>query len=71
MHFIHQDLNRSATLVDGEGTYTHKECKVILTVMGRAQAVKLRMFIRSIDPQAFMVISNTSEIIGKGFRQTL
>ena len=71
VRFIHQDLNRSATLIEGEGTYTHKECKVILTVMGRAQAVKLRMFIRSIDPQAFMVISNTSEIIGKGFRQTL
>jgi len=69
--FIHKDLNRSATLLTGEGTYSKEDRKVILTVMGRAQAVRLRLFIRAIDPNAFMVISNTSEIIGKGFRQTL
>ena len=71
IHFIHNDLNRSATLLTGEGTYSKEDRKVILTVMGRAQAVRLRLFIRAIDPNAFMVISNTSEIIGKGFRQTL
>ncbi len=71
VEFIHKELNRSATLVDGEGAFAHEERKVILTVMNRAQAVKLRTYIRFVDPQAFMVISNTSEIIGKGFRQTL
>ena len=64
-------LNRSATILSGEGAFTHESRKVILTVMGRAQAVKLRLYIRSIDPHAFIVISNTSEIIGKGFRETL
>ena len=71
VNFIHKELNRSATLLSGEGTYKKENRKVILTVMGRAQAVKLRLYIREIDPNAFMVISNTSEIIGKGFRQTL
>ena len=71
VEFIHKELNRSATLLSGEGTYKKENRKVILTVMGRAQAVRLRLYIRAIDPNAFMVISNTSEIIGKGFRQTL
>ena len=69
--FIKGTLNRSATILSGEGAFTHEGRKVILTVMSRAQAVKLRLYIRSIDPYAFIVISNTSEIIGKGFRETL
>lgn len=69
--FIKGTLNRSATILSGEGAFTHEGRKVILTVMGRSQAVKLRLYIRSIDPHAFIVISNTSEIIGKGFRETL
>ena len=35
--------------------------------MTRYQAVKLRNFIKQEEPEAFILISNTSEIIGKGF----
>ena len=66
--FIHKKLNRSATLFTAEGTYSHTPRKVILTVMKRSQAVQLRNFIRRTDPHAFMMITNSSEIIGKGFR---
>jgi uncharacterized membrane-anchored protein YitT (DUF2179 family) len=38
-----------------------------MTTMRRAQAVKLRNFIHETEPSAFMLISNSSEIIGKGF----
>ena len=69
--YIKKELNRSATLVTGEGAYTHEGRKLILTVLNRAQAVRLRGYIRNIDPHAFIVITNTSQIIGKGFRQTL
>ena len=41
---------------------------LITTVLNRKQAIKLRSFIREIDKKAFITISNTSEIIGKGFR---
>ncbi len=66
--FIHHQLNRSATVFTAEGTYSHTPRKVILTVMKRSQAVQLRNFIRRNDPHAFMMITNSSEIIGKGFR---
>lgn len=69
--FIKQQLNRSATVVNGQGAFTRGEKKVILTVLNRSQAVKLQAYVRSVDPDAFIVITNTSQIIGKGFRQAL
>ncbi len=66
--FIHEKLTRSATIFEAEGTYTHHKKYVILTVMKRGQAVQLRNYIKWNEPGAFMMITNSSEIIGKGFR---
>lgn len=66
--FIMNKLNRSATVYDAEGTYEHRKKKVIITIMKRSQAVELRNFIRYTQPSAFIAITNSSEIIGKGFR---
>lgn len=60
-------LNRSATVFQAQGAFTHHNKTVIMTTMKRSQAVKLRNFIRSVEPTAFVLISNSSEIIGKGF----
>ncbi|NLZ82390.1 MAG: YitT family protein [Clostridiales bacterium] len=68
-NFILKSLNRSATVVDAKGAYLEHDKKIIITVMNRAQAVLLRKFIKDNDPDAFIFISNTSEIIGRGFRQ--
>ena len=65
--YITGTLNRSATLWEGEGAYTHEKKWVVLTALSRAQAVALRRYLKSIDPQAFMLITNSSEIFGKGF----
>ena len=66
--FIHQDLHRSATIYKAEGAYSHTEKNIVLVVLKRSQAVRLRRFIKEIEPTAFMMITNSSEIIGKGFR---
>ena len=66
--FIIRDLHRSSTVVDGEGAYSHKDRKVVLTSVRRGEAVRLRQKCKEIDPHSFMFITNTSEIIGKGFR---
>ena len=66
--FIMNKLNRSATVYDAEGTYEHRRKEVIITIMKRSQAVELRNFIRRTQPSAFIAITNSSEIIGKGFR---
>lgn len=66
--YILNTLHRSATVFDAKGAFTDQDKKIILTVMNRSQAVQLRRHIRQIDPDAFLLITNTSEIIGRGFR---
>ncbi|MGB8455783.1 MAG: YitT family protein [Anaerocolumna sp.] len=66
--YILNHLHRSATIFDGKGAFSDKERKIILTVMNRSQAVLLRRYIKQIEPEAFILITNTSEIIGRGFR---
>ncbi len=67
-NYIINELHRGATRVPGQGAFAHEDETVILTVMSRAQAVMLRRFIRQNTSHSFMMITNTSEIIGKGFR---
>lgn len=66
--YIVKELHRSATVCDATGAFSGQNKKIILTVMNRAQAVQLRHFIRQEQPTAFILITNTSEIIGRGFR---
>ncbi len=66
--YIINELHRSATVQTAFGAYTHKEEKVLMSVLTRSEAARLRIFLRKTDPHAFMTIVNSSEIIGKGFR---
>ena len=66
--FITAELHRSATRLHGEGSYTHEGKTVLLTVVSRHEALLLRNYIHKQDPAAFMIITSSTEIIGKGFR---
>ena len=66
--YITEGLHRGATQLHGEGVYTHEGKTVLMTVVTRQQAVKLRNYIREADPGAFMIITSSTEIIGNGFR---
>ncbi len=66
--YIIHTLNRSSTVIDAEGAYSHEKRKVVLIACRRGEAVKLLKKSKEIDPHSFMFITNTSEIIGKGFR---
>lgn len=65
--FIVNTLSRSASVCHAKGAYSGNDKYIIFTALNRMQAVRLRNFIRQNDPKAFILISNTSEIIGKGF----
>ena len=65
--FIMNGLERSATVYHGEGVYSHKDKKIILTVVDVRQAVLLQRFIDEVDPQAFLMVTKSSEVVGKGF----
>lgn len=66
--YIVKDLNRSATITPGYGAYSGRRVMQIMSVLSRREAMRLRLYVREIDPGAFMTIVNSSEIIGRGFR---
>lgn len=68
--YITQVLHRGATELKGEGAYTHQGRTVMLTVVNRREGIMLRRYVKQVDPTAFLLIMNTGEIIGKGFRGT-
>ena len=65
--FIVKTLHRGATLEDVHGAYTKSHKTMIVTVLNRSQALALRKYVHSADPHAFMVITASTEIVGKGF----
>ena len=65
--FITTVLHRGATRLHGEGSFTHEGKTVLLAVVSRHEAVLLRNYIRKQDPAAFLIITSSTEIIGKGF----
>ncbi len=66
--FIMVELHHGATVQRGTGAYTGEDKQLILTVVRRAEALRLRRRVKEIDPHAFIIITKTSEIMGKGFR---
>ena len=71
-HFITVNLHKGATISKNyAGAFSNSEKSVILTVVNRRQAVELRNYVKKTDPHAFVIISNASDIIGKGFRESI
>ena len=56
---------RGATLLKGEGGFSHKQKNVILTVINMIELPKIKEIILDIDPEAFIVVNDTLEVLGK------
>ena len=65
--FIHIDLSRGTTLLQGKGGFTEQDKDIILTVVSKNQYVTLSNFIEKTDPYAFVIVSDAKEIKGQGF----
>ena len=65
---IDSELDRGATLLNGEGSYTGEEKQVILCAIKKKQTAELKRLVRRIDPDAFVIISPTNEVLGDGFK---
>jgi uncharacterized membrane-anchored protein YitT (DUF2179 family) len=62
------DINRTGTLFKATGMYENKERQVIFTTVNRLEAHMLKDYISEIDPHAFIVIVDATEILGEGFK---
>ncbi|MEG2071121.1 MAG: YitT family protein, partial [Bacteroidales bacterium] len=65
---IIEDLHRGGTILHGKGMYTRKDKEVLFTVVNRREIPDLQKYISRIDPNAFITIVDTQEILGQGFK---
>lgn len=66
--YIIKTLRHGVTTSTVIGEYTKEEKTMLHTVCKRIEAIKLRSVIKEIDPRSFVIITTSSEIIGRGFR---
>ena len=64
---ITEKLDRGVTFLHGEGAWSGKEKNVILCVIKTRQIVELKHLVRELDEKAFMIVSDSREVFGKGF----
>lgn len=66
--YILKTLHHGATVVKAEGAYTHENKVMLHTVCKRVEAIRLRKKVYELDPNSFVIVTTSSEIIGRGFR---
>ncbi|MFL0197145.1 YitT family protein [Clostridium sp. WILCCON 0269] len=64
---IIKDLNRGITKISGFGGYTGEERTILMVVMNQSEVNIFKSLIKSIDTSAFIIISDTYEVLGQGF----
>lgn len=64
---ISDKLERGATYLHGEGTYSRKATKVVLTAVKKQQIAELKELVVDIDPDAFIIVQEAHQVLGDGF----
>ena len=64
---IGRKLDRGATFLHAEGSYSHKETKVVLAAIKRQQLAELKELVVHIDPNAFIIVQEAHQVLGDGF----
>lgn len=65
---IHRQMHRGVTYLKGMGAYTGRPHKVIYCIVSTSQLVQLRQLVTNMDPEAFIAVSETVEVKGRGFK---
>ncbi len=65
---ILKDVNRGATVWDAEGGYTKTGRNIILVVVRNYELFHLKQTVKSADPNAFLIVSDATEVLGNGFQ---
>ena len=64
---ILSQVDRGVTILHGQGGYGRKETEVILSIVSNYELPKIQRLAREIDPNSFVVISQVTEVWGRGF----
>ena len=66
---ISDKLERGATFLHGEGTYSHQDTKVVLTAIKKQQLAELKALVADLDPDAFIIVQEAHQVLGDGFKR--
>ncbi len=65
--YIHEKLGRGCTYIKSIGCYSMEDRNMISVVLSKKEYIKLRYFVRDVDPRAFITMNYTHEVLGEGF----
>lgn len=65
---IINEINRGATIIEARGGYKGDSRQIIYTILTRREMMILRHHLKTIDPQAFVNVIDSKEILGRGFK---
>ncbi|MBE1447098.1 YitT family protein [Paenibacillus sp. OAS669] len=65
---ILHDLDRGVTQLHATGGYTGEERTVLMVVVGQSEVTRLKQLVKALDPGAFVILSDTNEVLGEGFK---
>ncbi len=65
---IFEKLNRGVTQLYGQGGFTGQERPILMCVVEQKEVTALKEMIKGIDENAFVIIGNAQEVVGRGFR---
>ena len=66
---IVNEVKRGVTGIDGKGMYTENKKLVLMCAVGRRELPELKSKIKEIDSNAFLIITNSREVLGTGFKE--
>ena len=66
---IGEKIRRGATGIYGKGMYTNEEKLILMCAANRRDIGKIKMITRKIDPKSFIIITNSREVLGLGFKK--
>jgi uncharacterized membrane-anchored protein YitT (DUF2179 family) len=61
---IQEKIQRGVTIIEGRGAYTGREEQILYTVITFRELSRLKQLIRDVDPDAFVVVTSTLEVMG-------
>lgn len=70
-NFILEDLGRGATVYNATGSFSQNEIKVLETIVSTKEFIKIKNYIKEIDPNAFVMVADVHETLGEGFKSII
>jgi uncharacterized membrane-anchored protein YitT (DUF2179 family) len=67
---IIHEIDRGVTRLSGFGGYTDDTRPILMCVIDQSEFTKLKQLVQNVDPRAFVIVMDASEVLGEGFKHT-